>query len=163
MKTSFKIKALALGLALFFTTTDAQANSINFDVQGIIPGICELTNDSISAVNTVDLEVTSAQSLGDLTYKCTNPGGFTRTITSTNSGNLEANGQAIAYQVTHTGNGGLSFSTLQLTTPKVDNLSGATVFAAGETATVSVTIPSLANDLFAGTYTDTVTVDLTAN
>ena len=158
------IRTLAIGLALTFATADlAQANSFNFNVQGVVPGICEVTNEDIAATTTVDLEITSAQAVGDLTYKCTNPGGFTRTITSTNSGSLDANGQSIDYQVTHTGNGGLSFAATQLSSPKVDNLSGASVFASGETASISVTIPSLANDLFAGTYTDTITVDVTAN
>lgn len=158
------LKALAIGLALTFATADlAQANSFNFNVQGTIAGVCEVTNESIAATTTVDLEVTTAQTVGDLTYLCINSGGFTRRIQSGNSGNLSANGQNIAYQVSHSGNGSLGFNPTQLTSEKVDNLSGSTAFAAGVTETISVTIPSLASGLFAGTYTDTVTVNVTAN
>ena len=158
-----KTLIIGLSIAVIAAAAPAVANSFNFSIQGVVPGICEVTNDTIAATTTIDLDLTSAQAIGDLNYRCTNPAGFTRTISSQNNGQLVSGSQGIDYQVTHTGNGGLDFSNQQVNTPLVTNHAGDSVFASGETASISVTIPNLASDLFAGTYTDTITIDVTAN
>lgn len=158
-----KTLIIGLSLAVIAAATPAVANSFNFSIQGVVPGICEVTNDTIAATTTIDLDITSGQAVGDLSYRCTNPAGFTRTVSSQNSGQLISGSQGIDYQVSHTGSGGLSFNNQQINSPLVTNHAGAPTFAAGHTASVSVTIPSLPNDLFAGTYTDTITIDVTAN
>lgn len=133
-----------------------------FQIQGDIPGVCQVTNVNVASTTTLDLNLTSAQSLGFVRYRCTLPSGFVREISSFNSGNLERAGQNIPYQLTHTGPLGLAFTATQLTSPIVTNHSSF-FFLFGPFAELSVTIPSLPNDLFAGTYTDTITVVVTAN
>ena len=158
------LRTLAIGLALTFATAEmAHANSFNFNIQGVVTGVCEVTNENIAATTNVDLNVTTAQAVGNLTYRCTNQGGFTRRIQSSHSGNLTANGQNIAYQISHSGNGNLGFNPTQLTSEKVDSLSGSAALAAGVTESLAVTIPNVSTDLFAGTYSDTITVNVTAN
>jgi hypothetical protein len=163
MKNTLKTTALALALTTALGMSQAQANSINFSVEGQVASVCEITNDSIASTTTLDLDSTSAQSLGNVTYTCSSPNGFTRRISSTNNGQMHSNGQYIAYQLSHTGNNGLSFGPEQLTSQKVSSISGASALADGESAALSVTIPSVPNNLLAGTYTDQITIEVTAN
>jgi hypothetical protein len=150
-------------------STAAQANDIVFDIQGDVPLMCEGINNSIAAVETVDLTTTDPQTLGSINYKCNAAGGFQRTISSANAGLLIRAGSSggsansVAYELGSGGGSGLGLAPTQLTTPVVTNLSGSTAFIAGQTASVSFSLPSLPDAVYAGTYSDTVTVNITAN
>lgn len=158
-----KFTALAFAAALVIGAGSAKADSFNVTVQGVVDSVCEVTNDSIASTTTLDLETTSAQEIGDLTYTCTNPGGFSRSVSSANGGKLQSGSQSINYQVSHTGTGSMAFSATQLASAYTSGHSGSADFAAGQTAKMYITVPSVPSNLLAGTYTDTLTVSITAN
>lgn len=164
------IRTLALaGGAFLALSAAAQANDIVFDIQGEVPLVCEGINNSIAAVEIVDLTSTAEQTLGSITYKCNSAAGFTRTISSANAGLLirtgssGGNANSLAYNLGHGGGSGLGFSATQLTTPVVTNLNGSTAFVNGQTGSVKFSLPALPGSVYAGTYADTVTVNVTAN
>jgi len=165
-----RIRSMILaGAALVAMTASAQANDVVFDVQGDVPLACEAINNSIDAVEIVDLTITSNQTLGSITYRCNSAAGFTRTISSANAGQLwragtsGGNGNALDYLLGHGGGSGLGFANEQLTSPKVTNLGGSTAFIAGQTGSVRFAMPAPAAGVYAGTYSDTVTIAVSAN
>lgn len=112
---------------------------------------------------------------GSATYVCNVPTGFTRTISSQNNGFLYRTGTGggannqIPWTMQHGGGSGLSFAALQLTTPRVNNYGGG--FLNGQTGGLTfrasgVAVPSAANasitttNVFAGDYTDVVTITI---
>lgn len=136
--------------------------AVHFQLQGDVDGVCRVENVNVASTSVLDLDNTSSQLIGTLRYRCTWPSGFVREIRSFNNGKLVSGPQSIPYQISHTGNYGLSFDATQLTSPIITNHSSFW-FLFGPTAQISVTVPSVPNDLFAGTYTDTITVIVTAN
>lgn len=165
-----RIATFALaGAAVLALSAAAQANDIVFDIQGDVPLVCEGINNSIAAVETVDLTTTADQTLGSITYKCNAAGGFQRTISSANAGLLIRAGSSgdefnsVAYDLAHGGGSSLNFAPTQLITPVTTNLSGSSAFVNGQTGSVKFSLPSLPGSVFAGTYSDTVTVNVTAN
>lgn len=156
------LTSLVMLLLAFAYGKSANASSFNFVIQGDIPGVCEVVNISVNATTTLDLGITTEQLLGELDYTCSVNSGFTREIRSFNGGNLVSGGQQIAYQVSHTGKKGLAFTATQLTSPLIQSFGGGG-FNNGESGNISVTVPFVANDLFAGTYSDTITIVMTAN
>lgn len=164
MKTTLKtLLATSLLIGAAMTGTAKADSSFNFVVQGEVPLVCQATNNSISATETIDLTSTSEQTLGSITYTCNNPGGFTRTISSANNGALVNGSQSVSYQVAHTGGSGLNFNAKQLTAPETTNIGGSSSLANGQTGALRVTVPSLPTGLLAGVYSDTITVSVTAN
>ena len=162
MTKNYIVIFLVILVLAFAVGRSSHASSFNFVIQGDIPGVCEVVNLSVSTTTTLDLSVTTEQLLGALDYTCSVNSGFTREIRSFNNGYLVSGGQQIAYQVTHTGKKGLAFAATQLTSPIIQSFGGGG-FGNGESGNISVTVPSVANDLFAGTYADTITVIMTAN
>lgn len=164
------IRSYALaGAALLALSAAAQANDIVFDIMGDVPLVCEAINNSIDAIEIVDLTSTADQTLGSITYKCNSAAGFTRTISSANAGLLIRTGSSggaansVAYNLAHGGGSGLSFAATQLTAPVVSSLAGSTAFVNGQTGSVKFSLPALPGAVYAGTYADTVTVNVTAN
>lgn len=165
-------KTIAAAAALIVGGFAAQAsadNSFNFTIEGTIPTVCQGNNNSIAATETVDLTIATSQSLGSVTYVCNSAGGFTRTITSQNGGylfrgNTQGGGaNQVAYQLASGGGSGLSFPAEQLVAPKVTNHNGSTAFITGQTGSVSVVVPQPTGNVYAGTYSDVVTIAVTAN
>lgn len=104
----------------------------------------------------------------------------TRTITSQNNGYLTLGGQPttnnaqrIRFNMVQTGASGLAFAAQPLTTGMSTSFGGSTAFLAGETGDVTFQAFGVQGDVggngspgttvFAGTYTDTVTITVTAN
>lgn len=113
-----------------------------------------------------------------ISYICNSPNGFTRTISSTNGGVMLRTGggtggaDSIAYKMSHTGGSGLGFNDISLSTDRVDNLGGSTAFLNGQTAEITFTTAGVLDagevpnegdrtTVFAGDYTDTVTITVT--
>jgi len=140
-----------------------QAGNIDFDLKGKVKNYCHAYNLSIADVETINLNTSANQKLGLIYYKCKNPNGFTRTITSQNNGQLKNGAQGIDYLVSHTGWPYIDFGPTQLTTPKVTSVPGSWWFCLGVLGKMKVSIPSLPNDLMAGTYSDTITVAVAGN
>jgi len=140
-------------------------------ITGNIALTCTVSPDARDV--TVDLNSTTAQSAGSLTYRCNGANGFTRTIASDNAGNLNnvggANRGSIPYTVTHAGGSGLAIATpVSLATPVTTALGSSGAFVNGQTGTLSLIVAkpasaTLANPLFAGDYTDVIRVSITAN
>lgn len=160
MKYASMTSAAAL---LLLAGTAQAADTDSFMIEGEVPMYCDLVNNSVAAVETVDLTSTDPQTLGSYNYECNNPAGFDRTIESANSGVLNGDHGSIAYLFSHGGGSGLGFSAQQLTSPRTDSLAGSPAFAAGQTGAVRFQLPASAAGAMAGTYNDTVTVSIVAN
>jgi spore coat protein U-like protein len=118
---------------------------------------------------------------GDITYRCNVLAGFTRTVTSQNSGFLTLGGQPttenarrILFTMQHWGADGFNYT--QLTAPRVSthrDTAGNPRFLNGENARVwfrAYGVQGIAaggspagSRVFAGDYRDTVTLTITAN
>ena len=165
MKTFLKTTTIAAAVAL--ASTSALANDINVEVTGEVEDVCTLTTtggNPVDSVENVDLNDTSDQNLGRLIYTCNSGNGFTRTATSTNGGTLngESFGQTIDYDLVFTGEPGLYQKGQP--TPNLTKIFAADAgFVAGKTGQVKVNIPSLPAGLYADTYSDDVTIAITAN
>lgn len=191
----FIIAAAAVALA---TPAAAQINpnqqALTVNINASVAGQCGVFNQSniaggnpTTTINFGDLAATSAQTTlptqpFSVLYLCNNPAGFTRTITSANSGNLARNGNltgalnTIPYTVQHGGgNGNLSFAAQQITAPRVNSVgNGDGSFLAGQAGSLTirvngVQVPSAANanfnttSVFAGNYSDVLTVSIINN
>ncbi len=124
------------------------------------------------------LDVNDGTSLA-LTYACNEPSGFSRVISSANNGKLQRLGgplteeNQIRYTVTHTGTEGIEFSSRELTAPIETELTGN--FLVGVPGNISFAADGVLieqgevlgsisqTSVFAGVYTDTVTISITSN
>lgn len=114
---------------------------------------------------------------GSATYICNDRDGFTRTIASANGGWLTLGGTATAdpnrrirYTMQHGGGAGLGFAETQLTTPIVNTYNGGVV-PQGTTGSVTfrangvgtnIGTPTQSTTVFAGDYSDVVTIAIAA-
>ena len=165
-----KYTGIAAVAAVVLMAAGAQAaTSVSLTVGGNVAMVCEVTDFVAANATTLDLTNTSsAQNVGSATYKCNDPAGFSRTITSANAGLLKRTGGGagennIPYLFDHGGTNGLTVSPLQLTTAHLDSMSGSTAFAAGVTGNIDVTIQAPSGPLLAGAYTDTITISISPN
>jgi spore coat protein U-like protein len=164
-------KLLLAAVATAFTATPAlaqQTQSIN--LQGNVALSCTVTaGPSITNPEPIDLANTASdQSLGSLTYACNNAGGFTRTISSANSGLLKrVNGAAgentVAYQFGHGGTNTIALANAPLSSAVITNVPGSQAYVNGQTGTARVRVGAASGPLFAGNYTDTITVTIAPN
>ncbi len=159
MKKAFFALAAAGALALGANADSSET----FTVQGDVPLVCQANNNSVANPEIIDLTISAEQTLGSFTYVCNSAAGFTRTISSASGGFLVGGSQSLPYNVSHGGGSGLGFSAIQLTTPKVTNLSGSTAFIAGQTGSIRAQVSGSTSGLFAGTYSDDITLVVTAN
>lgn len=117
---------------------------------------------------------------GSLSYICNSPEGFTRTISSTNGGVLvnttagleDAN--EIAYTISHGGGSDLEIDKGSLTSDIVTEIDGSPAFVNGQTGSVTFEATGIFQsgspvdnegdriNVFAGDYTDTIIVTVTA-
>lgn len=160
-----KYASMTSAAALLLLASNAQASDSpdSFIIQGEVPQYCDLINNSVDAVEIVDLTTTDVQTLGSYTYRCNHVDGFERTIESANGGTLDGTSGSIAYLFSHGGGSGLGFAAQQLTAPVGTSLAGSTAFAAGQTGAVRFQLPASAETEMAGTYSDTVTVSIVGN
>ncbi len=183
-----KLLIAAVASTAFIATPALADNTLTYSLDADVGSICGVFRHNGTAyvtnvpVNFGELATTSANvpvGAGSATYRCNNPNGFTRTISSANSGVLRRDGSAggaaneIEFRMSHGGGSGLGFATQTLATPKVTNLSGSTAFLAGQTGSVNFEVTGVQASLggnqapgttvFAGNYTDTVTIAITGN
>lgn len=124
--------------------------------------ICTLTRQGPEQF-LVNLETTSAQQVGDLTYVCNNLAGFSRTITSQNSGALVRGSSRIPYTFSHGGAPSLSLAPTALTAPVREHVAPFGAITLGESGSVSIAVPGSTLGLLAGAYEDVVTVAISAD
>lgn len=183
-----KMLIAALAATSFGATPALADNQIAYAVSGNVGSICGVfRHDGSNFLTTVpvnfgELATTSAQvavGAGSATYRCNSANGFSRSITSANNGVLIRNGSSggaanqIAYTMSHGGGSGLGFAAQSLAGGKTTTHGGSTAFLAGQTGSVNFQVngvqaapdgnQSPGTTVFAGTYTDTVTIAVTAN
>lgn len=161
------------------------AGQISYDLNAEVGSVCgafnstgtEIDVDFGELANTATTS-TIEQSAGSASYACNSPNGFTRTFASANGGYLYRSGtnggaqNQIAYEMKHGGGNGLSMDWTQLSASATADLNG-NAFLSGQTGAVDFRVygvrstNSNANGashttVFAGDYSDVVTITLTA-
>lgn len=179
---------LAAGLTAALISTPAFAdNSLVYELDADVGSICGVYNYQGQNIPVAfgDLAATpDSQQVtvgaGSAGYRCNSAAGFTRTISSANGGKLvrtNSNGDSnnsVPFEMKHGGGSGLGFDWTSLSSNKVSNLGGSAAFLAGQTGSVSFRVNGVFNNnsnvhdapgttVFAGDYTDTVTIAVTAN
>jgi spore coat protein U-like protein len=180
------IAFIAAGFAAL-AAMPASAQTLTYNLNAQVAPSCGVYNSNGASIPVdfgqlanVAPSATVDVSGGEATYRCNSANGFTRTITSQNNGYLTLGGQSttnnaqrIRFNMVHTGASGLAFAAQQLTTAMSTSFGGSTAFLAGETGNVTFQAFGVQGDVgsngspgttvYAGTYTDTVTITVTAN
>ena len=189
MRRDGKPMLCAAGLCCWaFFPTAAQAQEVNFFLNAEVDAFCVATTPLGENIE-IDLGILSQTPTGsevsssgdvEIIYVCNGPEGFTRTISSLNEGVLVrvgstgGDGNEIPYFVEATGSEGLDFSRTQFAQPQTRTYSGSTAFLNGVSGTLTVYVngvldggtagdPTTRTTVFAGQYTDVLTVAVTAN
>lgn len=181
----FATAAIAASIALVSSPAFAD-NAVVYNLDASVGSVCGVYRAAGQTVSVPfgDLAATSSStnlnvSAGSVSYRCNSAAGFTRTISSTNSGKLvrtTSNGDSsnsIPFTISHGGGNGLGFTAASLSTSKVNNFGGSTAFLSGQTGSVNFQVNGVgevntnANNapgttVFAGKYADTVTIAVTA-
>ncbi|MCU0948883.1 MAG: hypothetical protein MUF47_11635 [Porphyrobacter sp.] len=183
-----KLIRLTLAAGIFSASSAAMAQSSTYALNAQVQQVCGAYNAEGQTV-TVDFGALANtppnefvwRAAGDITYRCNVLAGFTRTITSQNSGFMTLGGQPtseparrILFTMQHWGADGFNYT--QLTAPRVSthrDTAGNPRFLIGENARVwfrAYGVQGTATGgaptgtrVFAGDYRDTVTLTITAN
>lgn len=141
-------------------TADIPEDSATTLIYGTIVPVCTVETDTPVAVVQLD---TSVQDVATVLYTCNNINGFTRRISSENAGRLVRGTRSIPYLVSQGGNGNLDFSAISLTSLRSDEVPSFPELAIGSSGVLRLQIPTIPSALVAGTYSDTVTIEITPN
>lgn len=184
-----KILAAAAALAVLTAASAASAQSVygtnlTVNLSADVALRCDARLNSATGtildidfgtLSSVDTAATVSMGAGSMSYICNDADGFTRTISSANSGYLTldgasttANNRRIAYTMSHGGGSGLAFADTQLTAPLATNLgamlgaqTGSVTFKANGVMTGGGT-SAQSTSVFAGDYSDVVTIAIAA-
>ena len=166
-------------------TAFAQNSQLTYDLSAQVSSVCGVYNSTGSSIDVdfgdlsnTETTATVEQAAGSASYACNSPNGFTRTISSTNGGYLfreGTNGGAenqIAYEMSHSGTNGLNMGWTQLTSAANADLSGNGFLTGisgdvdfrvyGVRATNAAADGASYTTVFAGDYSDVVTITVTA-
>jgi hypothetical protein len=180
-------KLLVASAAIAATATPAAAQTLTYELEAEVAVKCGVykSDGPTVPVNFTDLSTTPSdtfitESAGSATYRCNAPGGFTRTISSANggvmirTGSSGGAGNSIPFEMSHGGGSGLGTGGfVPLTSNVISNLGGSTAFLNGQTGGVNFRVAGVAaapggneapgTTVFAGDYTDVVTISVVAN
>jgi spore coat protein U-like protein len=161
--------------ALSASAAMAQSSQVQYDLSAEVDTVCTV-NGTASFNSDIDFGelLTGSREIvrsgGGLNYRCNSANGFTRTIASANGGSMLRGGSAtgagneLPFEMSHGGGSGLGTGGyVSLTSPIVTSVAGSTAFIAGQTGSVNFRVTNIGNTLFAGNYSDTVTVSVVAN
>ena len=161
------------------------AGQLSYDVSAQVGSVCGVYNASGTEIvvdfgdlSSTETTGTVEQAAGSASYACNSPDGFNRTITSTNGGYLFRSGTSggaqnqIAYEMRHSGSNGLTMDWTQLTAAETGDLSGPS-FLTGQSGDVDFRVSGVRatnagadgasyTTVFAGDYSDVVTITVTA-
>lgn len=165
-------------------------SSLEFELNAVVDPICGARLNASSAGPELELDFGNLTQLpstdqetrggGSLTYVCNVASGFTRTISSQNGGFLTldgaattANNRRIPFTMEHGGGSGLGFAANDLSSPVVNSYA-TDAFRAGQTGGVTFRVNGVrvpvgtstslfTTTVFAGDYSDIVTVAITPN
>ncbi|WP_295696308.1 hypothetical protein [uncultured Maricaulis sp.] len=182
LTTSAIVAALATGSSF---AQQGGSNQLSYDLSAQVSSVCGVFNAGGTEIDVdfgdlANTETTGTveQAAGSGSYACNSPNGFTRTIASTNGGYLVRSGTGggaqnqIAYEMRHTGSNGLTMNWTQLTSAATADLNGPS-FLTGQTGNVDFRVYGVRSTnagadgaayttVFAGDYSDIVTVTVTA-
>lgn len=137
-------------------------------ISGSVPVTCEVniysgTTYALPAMNAAGV---TNQNLGNLSFSCNAPNGFTRTIHSANAGRLVAgSSQGPVYTVAfqNASHASLNATHRDLTVDRSDVIVANSAFlGAGASADFFLTVPNPGpQGYYAGNYSDTITVTVT--
>lgn len=130
-------------------------------IAGTVGGICSV--ETLTPVAVINLADRGSQPITDVVYTCNSLNGFTRTISSENSGFLKRGDAGIAYTISGSGDQQLGFSSRSLNTAYVNAVPSFPALTHGATGKLSVRIGAVPDNLVAGQYGDTVTIEITPN
>ncbi len=171
--------------ALLSGSAFAQNNQLSYDLSAQVSSVCGVYNSTGTSIEVdfgdlanTETTATVEQAAGTASYACNSPNGFTRTISSTNGGYLFRDGTSggsenqITYEMRHSGTNGVALGWTQLTSAVNADLNGNS-FLSGVTGNVDfrvygVRATNAAADgasyttVFAGDYSDVVTITVTA-
>ena len=144
--------ASAAALALLAATAGAQANSSGtIKLQGTVAKVCTVSVvDAGAMLNLVSGE--NRKPVGTVVENCNSGQGYDVTLTSTHNGQLRSGNDNIAYQVVYDEQSNALSSPWTLTRSNAQF---------GKQVNVMVTVPAK-NNAIAGTYTDTITIQIAA-
>lgn len=185
MKKTFALAASAAAVAFAAPAAAQNANPIVHELSGEVEAVCTLA-DSTPAPVQIDFGTLSNVDVGSLTTEqangvtiiCNDPDGGTLSITSANNGVLRRDGTSgganneVGYQFRTTGT--ITVPAGNLATPVTRTFNASSAYINGQSITLrfaanGVRAPSPAGNggvistVYAGTYSDTVTVSVTAN
>ncbi|WP_448659884.1 hypothetical protein ACPVPU_05055 [Sphingomonas sp. CJ99] len=170
--------------------TGTPVESVSLTLEGDVGPLCVATDasgnpqpvisiDLGSVTNTPVGTQTAAAEVVSLRYVCNAANGFTRVLASQNQGFLVREGSAggpgnaIPYFVSGDGTAGLQFQSVQLVSPLTTSVGGSQQFLQGAPGNLSVRVAGVLQQagqglaptttIFAGNYSDTVTLAVTAN
>ena len=166
----------------------ASANTLTYNLSASVGSACGVYNAAGTTIPVAfgDLSTTLTTTTlnvgaGSASYRCNSTAGFTRQITSANAGKLVRTGStgdannSIAFTMAHGGGSGLGFAATSLATALSTPFTASAAFLTGQTGGVSFQINGVATPdnsgingapgttVFAGDYTDVVTIAVTAN
>lgn len=161
------------------------SGQLSYDLSAEVGSVCGAYNSSGTEIDVDFGELSNTattstveESAGSASYACNSPNGFTRTFSSANGGYLFRSGtnggnqNQIAYEMKHGGGSGLSMDWTQLSSAASSDLSGSG-FLTGQTGGVDFRVYGVRSTnsdangashttVFAGDYSDVVTITLTA-
>ena len=175
--------------ASIFTASSAYANGspsqLSYELNAEVGSVCGVYNASGTEIEVDFGELSETptttsveQGAGSASYACNSPNGFSRSISSANGGYLFRAGteggdsNQIAYEMRHGGGHGLAMDWTQLTSSANADFN-AGHFLNGQTGSVSFRVNGVRSSnsnangaahttVFAGEYSDVVTITLTA-
>ncbi len=157
---------IAINSVVLLAADAVQASStINFPLEAVVAATCVVEKESNLSVYAIDLEVRTPQTLGFITYRCNNPDGFTRTISSAEGGVLKRVGgsEVVPYQIKHSGADLSIWTPRSLASPYTSSHAMSPDYVRGRQGGMSVQVPVLPANLYAGSYTDTITITIVGN
>lgn len=180
-------KLLIAGAIAAATSAPAYAQTLTYELEaevGVVCGVYKFDGPAVT-VDFADLSNTDTGAFveagaGSASYRCNSANGFDRTISSANGGNLVRTGSSggagntIPFEMSHGGGSGLATGGyVALTSPITTSLGGSTAFLNGQTGSVNFRVAGVeaapgpneapGTTVFAGDYTDIVTIAITAN
>lgn len=188
MKKTFALVASVAAIAVAAPAAAQNQNPVVHALTGEVAETCTLADFQPSPIainfgtlSAVDVGQQTEAVVNNVTVICNDPVGGTVTVTSANLGTLNRAGtsgganNSIGYTVAATGGNGLAFAATTLASPVSKTFSASPALLAGSGLTfqfrangvreagVSGVNNGTRTTVFAGTYTDTVTVAVTAN
>lgn len=161
MKTNFKRIVLVSVYTLLMGVTGRAATTGSLVLSGSVPVTTSIAVSAAGSASSLDLSTTQSDlQVATVVETCNSTGGYTVTLSSANSGALKnGNYGSVSYTAKYNGSS-VSLTSSGTTVTSVSSPSS--TVNTSKPLTISYTGQS-AGQMFAGAYTDTITLSITAN